>query len=182
MGARGSGPHCSRHMVKLPIKSTRQGPCQPHSGLQMRRMALPRPRCRNPRSSCSAADQMPQVTTPLLILPLNQLAQLPAARAHGENAENAQEGCGLRMSDQRRITREIMRGWAPHSDARENGAPQPRAMALHLRHATQIFDCISRTLEGQPGHSRLQATILMKKNSIARPTSAKRSPGRQTLF
>jgi hypothetical protein len=32
-------------------------------------------------------------------------------------------------------------------------------MALHQRHATQIFDCISRTLEGQPGHSRLQASM-----------------------
>ena len=65
------------------------------------------------------------------------------------------------MPDQRRITREIMRGWAPHSDAREIGAPQPRAMALHQGHEahdTQTFDCISRTLEGQPGHSRLQAS------------------------
>ena len=39
------------------------------------------------------------------------------------------------------------------------GAPQPQGMALHQRHATQIFDCISRTLEGQPGHSRLQAPM-----------------------
>jgi hypothetical protein len=65
------------------------------------------------------------------------------------------------MPDQRRITREIMRGWAPHSDAREIGAPQPRAMALHQGHEahdTQTFDCISRTLEGQPGHSRLKAS------------------------
>jgi hypothetical protein len=31
--------------------------------------------------------------------------------------------------------------------------------SLHQRHATQIFDCISRTLEGQPGHSRLQASM-----------------------
>jgi hypothetical protein len=77
-----------------------------------------------------ATDQVPQVTTPLLIPPLNQLAQMPAARAHGENAENAQEGRGLRMPDQRRSTREIMRCWAPHSDARENGAPQPRGTAL----------------------------------------------------
>jgi hypothetical protein len=130
----------------------------------------------------SGADQVPQVTTPLLIPPLNQLAQLPAARAHGENAENAQEGRGLRMPDQRRITREIMRGWAPHSDARENGAPQPRAMAWHQRHATQTFDCISRTLEASPGTRAYKPQCLMKKNSIARPTSAKRSPGRQTLF
>ena len=108
-----------------------------------------------------APDQVPQAPTPLLIPPLNQLAhlQLPAARAHGENAENAQEGRGLRMPDQRRITREIMRGWAPHKDARENGAPQSRATALHQRHATQTFDCISRTVEGQPGHLRLQASM-----------------------
>jgi hypothetical protein len=63
------------------------------------------------------------------------------------------------MPDPRRIAREIMRCCAPHSDTRENGALQPRAMALHLRHATQTFDCISRTLEGQPGHSRLQASM-----------------------
>ena len=63
------------------------------------------------------------------------------------------------MPDQRRIEREIMRGWAPHKDARENGAPQSRATALHQRHATQTFDCISRTVEGQPGHSRLQASM-----------------------
>ena len=60
------------------------------------------------------------------------------------------------MPDQRRITREIMRRWAPHSDARENGAPQPRAMAWHQRHATQTFDCVSRTLEASP---RLQASM-----------------------
>jgi hypothetical protein len=63
------------------------------------------------------------------------------------------------MPDQRRITRKIMRGWAPHSYARENGAPQPQGMALHQRHAMQTFDCISRTLEGQTGHSRLQASM-----------------------
>ena len=79
-----------------------------------------------------STDQVPQVTT---------------------TPENAQEGRGLLMPDQRRITREIMRG---HSDACENGAPQPRGTAMHQLHATQIFDCISRTLEGQPGHLRLQ--------------------------
>jgi hypothetical protein len=46
-----------------------------------------------------AADQVPQV---------NQLAQLAAVRAHGENAESALEGRGLRMPDQRRITGGIM--------------------------------------------------------------------------
>ena len=45
------------------------------------------------------ADQVLQVTTPLLIPPLNQRAQLTAARAHGENAENAQEGRGLHVLD-----------------------------------------------------------------------------------
>ena len=33
-----------------------------------------------------------------------------AVRAHVENAENAQEGRGPRMPDQRRITRKIMNG------------------------------------------------------------------------
>jgi len=32
-------------------------------------------------------------------------------------------------------------------------------MALHLHHNTQTFYCISWTLEGQPGHSRLQASM-----------------------
>jgi hypothetical protein len=75
------------------------------------------------------------------------------------------------MPDQRRITRKITRGWASHSDARENGAPQPRAMALHHRHATQTFDCISRTLEASPGTRVYKPQCLMKKNSIVRPTS-----------
>jgi hypothetical protein len=65
-----------------------------------------------------AVDQVPQVTTPLLIPPLNQLALLSAARAHGENAENAQEGRGSRMPDQRIITRQIMREWPQHKAVR----------------------------------------------------------------
>ena len=102
-------------------------------------MALARSRRRNPRPSCSrrGSGATAQVTTPFLISPLNQLAQLPTARAHGKNAENAQEGRGLRMPDQRRITREIMRGWAPHSDARENGrtAASGHGIAPAPRHA-----------------------------------------------
>ena len=39
-----------------------------------------------------AKGQAPQDNTPLLIPPLNQLAQMAAARALMENAENAQEG------------------------------------------------------------------------------------------
>jgi len=41
-----------------------------------------------------AAEQAPQATTPLLVPPLNKLAQMEAARALVENAENAQEGRG----------------------------------------------------------------------------------------
>ena len=63
-----------------------------------------------PAPAAPVVDQGPQVNSPLLISPLNQLAQLRAARAHGENAENAQEEAaqGLRMLDQRRITAAIM--------------------------------------------------------------------------
>jgi len=69
-----------------------------------------------PSPAAPVVDQGPQVNSPLLIPPLNQLAQLRAARAHGENAENAQEEAaqGLRMLDQRRITAAIMKLWAPH--------------------------------------------------------------------
>ena len=60
----------------------------------------------DPAPAAPVVDQGPQVNSPLLIPPLNQLAQLRAARAHGENAENAQEEAaqGLRMLDKRRIT------------------------------------------------------------------------------
>ena len=54
--------------------------------------------------------QAPQASTPLLTPPLDHLALLQAARAHGENAENAQDrdGHDLRMPDQRKITAAIM--------------------------------------------------------------------------
>jgi hypothetical protein len=45
----------------------------------------------NAAPAAPVVDQGPQAKSPLLIPPLNQLAQLRAARAHGENAENAQE-------------------------------------------------------------------------------------------
>jgi hypothetical protein len=50
--------------------------------------------------------KVPQAPTPLLIPPLNQPAHLLAARAPGENAENAQdEGAqGPRMPEQRKTT------------------------------------------------------------------------------
>jgi hypothetical protein len=82
--------------------------------------------------------QAPQASTPLLIPPLNHLALLEAARAHGENAVNAQDkdGHGLRMPDQRRITAAIMREWAPHRDARALGAPHDRSKAKQQRHFT----------------------------------------------
>ena len=79
-----------------------------------------------------AADQVPQAPTPLLIPPLNQLAQLRAARAHGENAENAQDEDiqGPRMPDQRKITAAIMKAWPPHIAARALGA-DPRGKIMH---------------------------------------------------
>jgi hypothetical protein len=78
-----------------------------------------------PAPAAPVVDQGPQVNSFLLIPPLNQLAQLCAARAHGENAENAQEEAaqGLRMLDQRRITAAIMKYWAPHLEARALGPP-----------------------------------------------------------
>ena len=106
-----------------------------------------------------AADQVPQVTTPRLIPPLNQLARLSAVRAHGENAENAQEGRGSQMLDQRLITRQIMREWQQHKVVRDIGAPNPRCAALHQRHASQKTVCISRTVVGQHGHSLLQNSM-----------------------
>ena len=71
--------------------------------------------CKAPHRPLPVVDQGPQANSPLLIPPLNQLAQLRAARAHGENAENAQEEAaqGLRMLDQRRFTAAIMKYWAP---------------------------------------------------------------------
>lgn len=65
-----------------------------------------------------------------LYLPLNKLAQLRAARTHGENAENAQDEDiqGPRMPDQRKITAAIMKAWAPHIAAL--GA-DPRDKIMH---------------------------------------------------
>ena len=114
----------------------------------------------NPQGPAQAApvvDQGPQVHSPLLIPPLNQLAQLRAAGAHGENAENAQEEAaqGLRMLDQRKITAAIMKLWAPHVEARALGPPHLRGQVMHQRQLSQIIPCISRTVEGQLGHSLL---------------------------
>ena len=69
----------------------------------MRRMAIARVLANAARQSqeldaagraAPAVDQVLQVTTPLLIPPLNQLALLSAVRAHGKIAENAEEGRG----------------------------------------------------------------------------------------
>ena len=115
----------------------------------------------NAAPAAPVVDQGPQVKSPLLIPPLNQLAQLRAARAHGENAENAQEEAaqGLRMLDQRRITAAIMKHWAPHVEARALGPPHHRGKVMHPRQLSQTIPCISRTVKGQPGHSLLQASM-----------------------
>jgi hypothetical protein len=79
-------------------------------------------------ASPAAAAQVPQAPTPLLIPPLNQLALLLAARAPGENAENAQDEVaqGPRMPEQRKITAAIMKEWGPHKALRALGAPLHR--------------------------------------------------------
>ena len=88
-----------------------------------------------PSPAAPVVDQGHQVHSPLLLPPLNQLAQLRAAGAHGENAENAQEEAaqGLRMLDQRRITAAIMKLWAPHVEARTLGPPHHRGQVMHPR-------------------------------------------------
>ena len=96
-----------------------------------------------------AAAQVPQALTTLLIPPLNQPAQLRAARAHGENAENAQDEVeGPRMPDQRKITAAIMKAWAPHIAAMMMipctwNRPQRQNHALapaHAEHPMHIKD------------------------------------------
>jgi hypothetical protein len=96
-----------------------------------------------------AAAQVPQALTTLLIPPLNQPAQLRAARAHGENAENAQDEVeGPRMPDQRKITAAIMKAWAPHIAAMMMipctwNRPQRQNHALapaHAKHPMHIKD------------------------------------------
>ncbi len=104
---------------------------------------------------------MPQAPAPLLIPPLNQLALLLAARAPGENAENAQDEVaqGPRMPEQRKITAAIMKEWGPHKTLRALGAPHHRGSVMHKRQSTQTIPCISRTVIGQSGHSLLQESM-----------------------
>jgi hypothetical protein len=52
-----------------------------------------------------------------------------------------------------------MREWPQHKAVRVLGPPNLRCAALHLRHASQKIACISRTVEGQHGHSLLQRSM-----------------------
>jgi hypothetical protein len=107
----------------------------------------------NGNNNAPALD--PQVSS-LLIPPLQKLASMPIG-APVENADNAQEDdASPQMPSQRRITKAIMQNWGPHRQAHSDGAPHPRGKDLHLRHQTQVIDCMSRSVEGQPGHSLLQ--------------------------
>jgi len=54
---------------------------------------------------------------------------------------------------------QIMKLWAPHVEARALGPPHHRGQGMHLRQFSQTIPCISRTVEGQPGHSLLQASM-----------------------
>ena len=152
-----------------PVTSTRPDPRTPHSRVQVCRTAIARPRPPAP-----VIDQGPQFNSPLLIPPLNQLAQLRAARAHGENAENAQEEAaqGLRMLDQRRITAAIMKYWAPHVEARTIGPPHHRGKVMHPRQLSQTIPCISRTVVGQQGHSLFTSFYARRRGTRVRAIQA----------
>jgi hypothetical protein len=63
------------------------------------------------------------------------------------------------MPEQRKITAAIMKYWGPHKDLRALGAPHQRGRDMHIRHATQTYPCISKTVHGQPGHSLLQEAM-----------------------
>ena len=52
-----------------------------------------------------------------------------------------------------------MKLWAPHVEARALGPPHLRGQVMHQRQLSQTIPCISRTVEGQPGHSLLQASM-----------------------
>ena len=79
--------------------------------------------------------QVPQAPTPLLIPPLNRLALLLAARAPGENAENAQDEVA-QGPEQRKITAAIMKEWGPHKALRALGAPHHRGSVMHSRQSS----------------------------------------------
>jgi hypothetical protein len=97
-----------------------------------------------------AAAQVPQAPTPLLIPPLNQLAQLRAARAHGEN------GCtrpaDARSKENHSGNHGSMPGpGPPHSRACTWNRPQRQHHALAPALADHPMHI--KTVIGQPGHS-----------------------------
>ena len=115
----------------------------------------------------------PQASS-LLIPPLQKLALMPIG-APVENADNAQEDeASPQMPSQRRLTKAIMREWGPHHQARTDGAPHPRGQHVHPRHQTQVITCLSRTVEGQPGHSLLQNAMPDDEEQDCEPSKRKK--------
>ena len=73
------------------------------------------------------------------------------------------------MSDQRRNKVKIMREWAPHRDARANGAPHARGNVSATPRMSE-----GRTVEGRPGHSRLQDSMPDKEALVCEPPKRKK--------
>ena len=93
----------------------------------------------------------PQPAAPLPLPTLNTLASL-----------HASEDEDTKLPEQRRITAQIMRNWAQHK-AVEDVPSNPRIAEmdrLARLHRAQAFDAVTRTDEGDMGHSILQKDIL----------------------
>jgi hypothetical protein len=161
------------------VTSTRPDPRTPHSRVQVCRTAIARPRTGRSRRRSGAPSQL---SSPLLIPPLHQLAQLRAARAHGENAENAQEEAaqGLRMlgskenhGSNHEILGSPLRGARsrPNTSSRPGHAPAS-ALADHPMHLWTVVG--PRVTLGIPSYKLLCPTT---RKSSARPQSANSSTG-----
>ena len=90
----------------------------------------------------------PQPAAPLPLPTLNTLASL-----------HASEDEDTKLPEQRRITAQIMRNWAPHMVI-EAVPPNARTAKKLSLHKAQKFNAVTRTDEGDMGHSILQKDIL----------------------
>ena len=81
---------------------------------------------------------------PLSLPPLDKLA-----------SQHASEDESTALPDQRRVTVQIMRNWEQHLTIQDN-PPSSRCAELDRMHRSQAIDAISRTQEGDSGHSILQ--------------------------
>ena len=84
---------------------------------------------------------------PLPLPPLNTLASL-----------HASEDEDTKLPEQSLVTAQIMRNWAQHK-AIEAVLPNARAAEMHRLHKAQKFDAVTRTDDGEVGHSILQKDV-----------------------